>query len=64
MDPTRTVVPLHYSSDGKNVCVAVYFRQGQHMNFSGKTEIPISLFTGTKYDTTLPERIGFVLYET
>lgn len=55
MDPTRTVVPQ--SSDGKNLKCRVYFDG----DFAGVTDIPISLFVGTRADQRLPERVGFVL---
>lgn len=60
MDPTRMVVPV--SSNGKTLTCQVYFRgKGGRLDFAGKTEISINLFTGTKFDPNMPERIGFVL---
>ena len=60
MDPTRLVVPV---SNNKNmVRCRVFFRgQGERLDFAGFTEVSINLFTGTKYDPGMPERIGFVL---
>lgn len=60
MDASRVVVPR--SSDGKNLSCAVYFRsKNGRLDFSGMTELSINLFTGTKMDPRMPERLGFML---
>jgi hypothetical protein len=60
MDPTRFVVPV---SNNKNmVRCRVFFRdKSGRLDFAGLTDISGNLFTGTKYDPGMPERIGFVL---
>lgn len=59
MDSTRIVVPTSVS--GKSVSCRVYFRNGDRFDFCGKTDISVNLFTGTKFDPHMAERIGFML---
>lgn len=60
MDSTRLVIPV--SSNKNIVRCRVFFRgKGDRLDFAGLTEISLNLFTGTKYDPGMPERIGFVL---
>ena len=60
MDPTRMVVPI--ANNNKTVTCRVYFRgKSGRLDFAGITNISINLFTGTKFDVGMPERIGFVL---
>ncbi len=60
MDPSRVVVPE--SSNGKTVRCQVFYRaKNGRLDLSGTAEIPVNLFSGSKFDPSMPERIGFVM---
>lgn len=56
MDPSRLVQPVTELA-GKRVNVKVYWLEGQHRVYGGKTEVPTSLFA-----SPAAEAYGFVPY--
>ena len=61
MDNSRVVVPRSTVDNGALLCDVYFKSKNNRLDFAGKTKIPSSLFTGTKYDPGMPDRIGFVL---
>ena len=62
MDDSRILVPR--SANGAEVSCSVYFRGKENkFDYFGMTNVSVNLFTGTKYDPHMPERIGFMPLE-
>jgi len=59
LDYSRVLVPI--AIQDKTVRCRVYFRgKNERLDFAGTTDLSVNLFTGTKFDPGMPERVGFV----